>query len=240
MKKFQQLAPNLNAYRFTFDDSLLEDIRRLYVHSLAGGLSAPQNGFLLEGSAPLDITINSAGNSFHLRSYGKSPLLWISSNDQQTYGVFKRFCDALEISEDIKRLVDYRDDLVMYCGFYVVGNRLHKENWHVDYYDGSNAYTFITPLFELDASHGNLLYKDEQGGIRKYHYKLNEAIVFGEQFHHSTECYQPTDKLRVLVSFSIGTDKPEYWSALKHTVGTQSKFMYLPCGHLKDTCGCIA
>lgn len=239
MKRLHRLGPNLNAFRFTFDDKLLEELRNLYAHSLAGGLSAPQNGFLLEGAAPLDIVINSSGHSFNLKSYGKSPLLWISSNDQHTYDIFRRFCDALEIGEDIKKLVDYRNDLVMYCGFFVVGNRLHQENSHVDYYEGSNAYTFITPLFEPDAAHGDLLFKDEHGQTGKYRYRLSEAVVLGERFHHSTECYGPVDRMRVLVSFTIGTDKPEYWGIMKQTIGTQSKFMYLPCGHRKGACGCI-
>lgn len=126
----------------------------------------------------------------------------------------------------------------MYCGFFVVGNRLHKENWHVDYLEGSNAYTLITPLFDLAASHGHLLYKDARGDIQKHHYQLNEAIVLGERFNHSTECYEKSDTIRVLVSFTIGTDKPEYWDILKRTIGTQSNFICLPCGHLKGTCKC--
>jgi len=241
MKKLTPLAPNLNSYVFTFDDNLLAEIRHLYYSTLLGdALAAPQNEFLHEGKEQLSVMINAGNYKFHLISYGESPLLWLSSADKKTYDVFKRFADSLDIDDDVKELVDYNTGLVLYCGFFVAGNRLEKENWHVDFYDGGNAYTFITPLFEPHESHGNLLYKDSQGAVCKYRYKLREGIIFGERFFHSTEPYAKSDKMRVLVSLTIGTDKPECWNVLKRTVGVQSSFMYLPCGHQLGTCQCCA
>lgn len=239
MRKLSPIAPNLNAFKFTFDGSLLNEIRNLYSSTLlSAALAAPENVFLHEGIEQLSVLINAGNYKFHLVSYGNSPLLWISSADKHTYDVFKRFVNSLDIEEDIKELVDFNTGLVMYCGFFVVGNWLSKENWHVDYNEGANGYTFITPLFELDASHGNLLYKDQYGITCGYNYKLNEGIIFGDRFWHSTEPYAKSQQMRVLLSFTIGTDKPEYWHILKHTVGVQSSFMYLPCGHQLGTCNC--
>ncbi len=239
MKRIEQLAPSLNAYRVAFEGDLLNEIRQLFISALSNGLSTPQSAFLFNGDAHLNFEINSQDYRFNLKSYGKTPLLWVSCNDMNTYQIFRRFADSLQIQDDIKKLVDFDKDLVMYCGFFVIGNRLYEENWHVDYLDGANAYTFITPLFEPDHSHGNLIYKDAKGRNQKYHYKLNEGVIFGDKFQHSTECYKESQNLRVLVSFTIGTDKPEYWPTLRTTIGTQSKFMLLPCGHERGTCQCL-
>jgi hypothetical protein len=239
MEQLTQIGASLNAYKLNFDGSLLNEIRNVYLSTLSQGLIAPQYNFLLQGGVQHSISIKVSTYRFHLLSYGKSPLLWISAEDFYTYSVFKRFVDSLSIEDDIKKLVDFDKGLVMFAGFFVVGNQLNEENWHVDYFEGANAYTFITPLFEPDSSHGNLLYKDKYGNVQKYRYQINEAIIVGDRFLHSTECYGKTPNLRVLVSFTIGTDKSEYWPILKETIGTQSNFMYLPCGHQKGTCSCF-
>ena len=81
--------------------------------------------------------------------------------------------------------------------------------------DGANAYTLITPLFELDDAHGNLMYKDASSNIKTYQYKMNEAVIFGDGFEHATEPYARTDALRVMLSCTFGTDKIEYLDTLK-------------------------
>lgn len=116
---------------------------------------------------------------------------------------------------------------------------MDRQTWHKDFCDGANAYTLITPLFELDHAHGNLMYKDILSNIKNYKYKMNEAVVFGDGFEHVTELYAKTDKLRVMLSFTFGTDKIECWDTLKETIGEQSNYMILPCGHQKGTCECI-
>lgn len=228
----------MNAYKIAFDDNLLNELRHLYFSALSRGLAAPQNSSLFEGSENISLSINVSNYKFHLLSYGKTPLLWISSGNKLTYDIFKRFADALEIENDLKELVDCDQNLVMYNGFFVVGNRLLAENWHLDYDDGANAYTLISPLFELDSSHGHLLYKDTHNHVQRYRYRRREAIVFGDRFRHSTECYDKSPIVRVLVSFTIGTDKTEYWNKLKRTIGYQSNYMHLPCGHERGTCKC--
>ncbi|MFV9614569.1 MAG: hypothetical protein ACNYZG_01365, partial [Gammaproteobacteria bacterium] len=61
-----------------------------------------------------------------------------------------------------------------------------------------------------------------------------------EGFEHATEPYAETDTLRVMLSFTFGTDKSEYWNTLKETIGNQSNYMILPCGHEKGSCQCFA
>jgi hypothetical protein len=47
---------------------------------------------------------------------------------------------------------------------------------------------------------------------------MNEAIVFGDGFEHATEPYPESESLRVMLSFTFGTDKAEHWNILKETI----------------------
>jgi len=239
MKRLNRLSPDLNAYTVAFDHAMLERLRKVFNDSLMNGLKAEQNSKLLSGGGSINLEFAYKKLQFHFLSFGNAPLLWISGNNIRTYNIFKSFLRSIDILDDIKELVDYKKDIRMYCGFFVVGNEMDRETWHVDYYKNANAYTLITPLFELDAIHGDLMYKDGNSKIRTYSYKMNEAIVFGDGFSHATEPYDKTNRLRVMVSMTMGTDKIEHWSVLKQTIGNQSNFMILPCGHQKGTCHCL-
>ncbi len=239
MKRLKQLSPGINAYTVSFDACLLDRLRKVFDTYLRQGLSDIKNAHLLSGNNNVNVEINYQALQFHILSYGNAPLLWISNNNIRTYNIFKSFLRSLDILDDIKQLVDYKKELRMYCGFFVVGNKMDRETWHVDYYNGANAYTLITPLFELDELHGNLIYKNESSTVKKYRYKMNEAVIFGDNFHHATEPYEQTEKLRVMLSLTVGTDKIKYWNILKNTIGDQSNFMILPCGHQKGTCHCL-
>lgn len=239
MKHLQQLEPGLNAYKVSFDPSLLTPLREMFDNVMRERLNRAGYTYLFEGMEQIDIQMKFEELQFHVTSYGTAPLLWISSNNAHTYQLFKVFMDGLDIMEDIKELVDYDDHIEVYCCFFVVGKKMDRETWHNDYRDGANGYTLITPLFELERSHGNLMYKSVSSSINTYEYKMNEAIVFGDGFEHATEPYPHTDELRVMLSFTFGTDKAEYWDILKETIGEQSNFMILPCGHVKGTCECF-
>ncbi len=134
----------------------MDELRSVYSNALASGLQEPAHADLLAGGKPAWNAWKRGSHDFLIVSYGSSPLLWVSSNDLETYGLFKRFFDALEIKDAIKQLVDFDRDIVMYCGFFVVGNHLKEPLWHVDYREGANAYSLITPLFPLDEGHGGL------------------------------------------------------------------------------------
>ena len=231
------MSMSLNAFTFEFDQKLLEPLRQLF-ESVNETLNADPS--LTEGGQSVNRELEN--HSFYITSYGEYPLLWISANDRETYDVFDAFFRALDIVDDAKLLVDFDETLVMYGAFFVVGNVAPHELFHVDYFPDSHAYTLLTPLDAFLPEHGNLSFKltpttPEQHGL--YNYKMGEAIIFGEQFEHSTQPYAKQSRNRILVSLTFGTDKMQYWETLKKTVGTQSNFVMLPCGHQQGTCNCV-
>lgn len=238
LNKLVRVTPQLNAFTFQFDPSLLDEIRTSYDQELLASLTHPRYQPLFEGGV---VRYQSFGNQdrYHLASYGSHPLLWISSSQEESYQLFRHFFDKLEIENDVRELLDYEQKIIVYCGFLVVSNRAPSSSWHVDYFPGANAFTLITPLFELDPEHGRLLYLDQQHSVQAYSYRLGEAIIFGDHFVHSTEIYHPTQQIRVLVSMTFGTDKLKYWGILNKTIGNQSKYFKLPCGHVAGTCDCV-
>lgn len=240
MKHLQQIEPGLNAYTVSFDFSLLNTLRTMFDGFLRERLGREGYAYLFAGMEQINIQLKLEELQFHVTSYGTAPLLWISSNNAHTYKLFKSFMDELDIMDDIKQLVDFDDHIEVYCCFFVVGKKMDRQTWHKDYVDGANGYTLITPLFDLDKSHGNLMYKDALSTIKSYEYKINEAIIFGDGFEHATEPYPETDTLRVMLSFTFGTDKAEYWETLKETIGNQSNYMILTCGHEMGSCQCFA
>lgn len=238
MKKLERIGSELNAFRFSFDQTLLSEIRKSY-GELATYLDSEANQILFVGGQSYCRPVDLKESQYLLVSYESHPLFWLSSNDAATFEIYRRFFDALNICDDLKKLVDHDDQIVMYCGFLVVGDRAPETTWHDDYEQGANGYTLITPLYELDEEHGNLLYQDQQGDVERYDYKVGEAIIFGDNFTHSTEAYGAATDKRVLVSLTFGTDKMEYWDILKDTIGDQSDYFVLPCGHVKGSCGCL-
>lgn len=240
MKKLQQIKPGLNAYTVNFDASLLDTLRAMFDNHLRERLGREGFSYLFAGMEQINIQMKIEGLHFHITSYGSAPLLWISNNNAYTYEVFKAFMDQLDIMDEIKTLVDFDKKIEVYCGFFVVGKKMDRETWHKDFKDGANAYTLITPLFELDRAHGNLIYKDETSAVNCYQYKMNEAVIFGEGFEHATQPYAEVDVPRVMLSMTFGTDKIEYWPTLKQTIGEQSNYMILPCGHEKGSCQCVS
>lgn len=229
----------MNAYTVSFDASLLNDVKDMFDTALKARLNRDGYAYLFEGLEQINIQITDEEFKFHITSYGTAPLIWISNNNSHTYGIFKSFIEKLDIMDEIKTLVDFKDHIQVYCGFFVVGNRMDRETWHKDYFDGANGYTLITPLLELETGHGDLMYKDLSANIKTYKYKMNEAVIFGEGFEHATQPYAQTENLRVMLSLTFGTDKIEHWDTLKETIGEQSNYMILPCGHEKGSCQCL-
>lgn len=232
-----QLHPELDAYTFRFDNALLDEIRDSYLQQLAPILDNPKNQYLFEGGRSHRATIGASAPYLAL-SFESYPLLWLSNNNQEIYQVFRRFFEASGLEEHIRSFVDYKESIVMYCGFLVVGNRAPAAQWHCDYAPGANAFTLITPLFELEPGHGHLLYK-LGSQTERYEYTLGEAIFFGDKTAHCTEPYPPSNSKRVLVSMTFGTDKLEYWPQLKETLESQARYFMLPCGHVFGSCECL-
>lgn len=237
MGPLKLLHEDLDAYTLRFEESLLNEIRDSYRRELAGLLENPQNQYLFQGGRSHRARVGRSAPYFAL-SFESYPLLWLSNNNVETYEVFRRFFDALGLEEQVRELIDCRERVVMYCGFLVIGDRAPATQWHCDYAPGANAFTLITPLFELEPEHGHLLYKLREQ-TERYEYDLGEAIFFGEKTAHCTEPYPVTDKKRVLVSMTFGTDKLEYWPQLKETLESQAQYFVLPCGHVYGRCECL-
>jgi len=239
MRHLARLADHPNAYRLAFDDACLNELRTLYEGEVREYLDLPQNAELLTSGKYVEARWQHGSHNYFACSYDTAPLLWVSTNDIGTHDVFDRFFRSLDVADDVKEIVDVDRKVIVYNGFFVIDDHSPATKWHVDYFDGANGLTLITPLFDLIGAQGNLLYRDPESITRKYRYRRGEAIVLGDRFVHSTEPYQKTTSRRVLVSLTFGTDKLDYWPILKATVGMQSEFMLLPCGHQKDTCACL-
>lgn len=233
----KQLHPELDAYTLRFEDALLDEIRDSYHSELAALLENPQNQYLFEGGRSHRARVGKSAPYF-AQSFESYPLLWFSNNNAETYAIFRRFFDALAIEDELRELVDCQHKIIMYCGFLVIGDRAPAAQWHCDYAPGANAFTLITPLFEPEPGHGDLLYRLGDQAER-YQYTLNEAIFFGEKTAHTTEPYPRSAKKRVLVSLTFGTDKLEYWPHLRESLDTQAQYFMLPCGHMYGSCKCL-
>jgi hypothetical protein len=221
----------LNAYELAFDESLLQPIREVYRTLDLDPFFAKEK--VARGKVAV-------GNyAFHVERYSNT-MAWVSADDLATHGLFRRYFDSLDLEPSLKTMVDCERQIQVYCGFFVVADWFREPSFHVDYFDGANAYTLLTPLFALDPGHGHLLIRDRNNeAIYKYQYEVGSAIMIGDHLHHSTEPYARTGTRRVLLSLTFGTDKMQYWNVLRRTVGTQSDFMIMPCGHEKRTCTCV-
>jgi hypothetical protein len=232
-------VPRFRSSKFHFFKTAGQLSRASYRQDVLPFVSNPENHRFLEGGQEFKQPIEASGHRYFVVSYGANPLLWISCNSPDTHRIYQRFFESLGIDAPLKALVDHDERIVMYCGFVVIGDRAPGHSWHVDYAHGANAYTLITPLFELEPGHGHLLYKMRNDRTETYRYRLGEAIVFGDRFLHTTEPYGQCDRARVLVSLTVGTDKVKYWPVLEKTIGVQSNYLVLPCGHAAGSCRCL-
>jgi len=239
MTKLRQLSTDLNAYSFSFDVDFLQNIKEAYQSNIAPYFASLAPEPVFEGGRRLKGTFVVGEQEYFYTSYDKAPLLWVSNGNQATYDLFKYFFDELNVCEEVKRLIDYDQKIIMYCGFFVIGDRAYDELWHVDYKPGSNAYTLLTPLFHNSHDHGNLLYRDNKSQKKKHIYRAGEALIVGDHFSHATEPFLQTSQTRVLLSLTFGTDKMEHWKNLKQTIEHQSEFFIRPCGHVMGTCECL-
>ncbi len=230
----------MNAYRLVFDDSLLDEIRDSYYRELDPILSNPANGRLFQGGRVVHQPLGADNSEYYAVSFLDYPLLWLSCNTNRSHGIYQRFLDALNIDGEIRQLVDHDSKIILYSGALTVGEYSPAPSWHVDYKPGANAYSLLTPLFELDPGHGDLLYRMGDGQTGTYCYTQGEGIMFGDGFYHCTEPYEKTGHLRVLVTIQFGTDKMQYWDVLRQTVESQSDYLILPCGHQLGHCSCTS
>src|SRR5271165_1447461 len=104
--KLTRIGAGLNAFKIQFEDGLLGEIRESYRRELLAVFSNPQNLHLFEGGRQLYQPVGASTSEYFLASYGSHPLLWLSCNTPETYQIYRRFFDGLEIESDVKELVD--------------------------------------------------------------------------------------------------------------------------------------
>ena len=117
----------------------------------------------------------------------------------------------------------------LYNSFLVVRSNCTHPNFHVDWSGNDNqAFTLMTPLTANSGGFG-LLYKRMDGSIGDYEYKLGEALIFGDDFVHSTKPGAAEEPV-VFLCFNFGTDKMSYWPIIERTAGRQAMLTCRPDG----------
>ena len=94
---------------------LLQNIKETYQNNIAPFFAAPAPVPLFEGGRQLKGTFVVGEQEYFYTSYDKAPLLWVSNGNQATYELFKCFFEELNVCEEVKRLVDYDQKIIMYC-----------------------------------------------------------------------------------------------------------------------------
>jgi len=230
----RRLGEDLNGYEFDFPERALQDLRALYRSQVEPRL-APMFADIEQSG---QCSFEADGHAFYAVAYGNE-LAWISNDNAKTYRMFRSCFGALGLAEAMKPLIPHDEKLVMYCGFFIVSHAISRPIWHVDYGPNANGYTLLAPLFPLEPEHGRLLYRQPGGDPRRYEYEVGKGIVIGDGFLHTTEPYARVETPRVLLSMTFGSDRVADWAALEPTVGRQSNFVVLPCGHVRGSCGCL-
>ncbi|PIQ25277.1 hypothetical protein COW36_19920 [bacterium (Candidatus Blackallbacteria) CG17_big_fil_post_rev_8_21_14_2_50_48_46] len=238
MNAIKLLYPGLNAYTLAFQSDWLEEIRASFAAEISPFLEAQEQAELFVGGRYLHQPLKTEPCDYALISYDTWPLYWFPNHSPASWQIFHRFFEKLKLSQALKGHLHFKRRLVMYAGFFVIGNRALEEMWHFDYRPGAQAMTLIAPLFELSPEHGHVLYQTPTQASSRYTYRPNQALIFGAGFYHSTEPYPPSSNFRVLFSLTFGSDDWQDWPLIKENIAEQSVLYGLPCGHLSGRCDC--
>ncbi|UUR06775.1 hypothetical protein [Sphingomonas glaciei] len=160
-----------------------------------------------------------------------SDIRWISAAEEASFARFQAAFDALEVARHVTDYVAVDHAIRLYQGFVVARSHCREPDFHVDWdATGNQAFTLVTPIGTPKPGFG-LLYKTLTGETRSYDYREGEAVIFGDQFLHST---QPgcSDAPTALLSFTFGTDRMEDWRAIRRTAGFQGGRVRRPDGML--------
>jgi hypothetical protein len=172
-----------------------------------------------------------------LKFYSKAPrwrsdIRWYSPRFERGFRRFLSVFDALGVARHVEPFVDLADEVRLYNSFLVVRRRCDEPDFHVDWRNANNeAFTLMTPLTDNCRGFG-LLYKKLDGSIGEYDYKPGEAIIFGDDFVHSTKP-GASDEPVVLLCFNFGTDKMEHWPSIERTAARQGLLICRPDGQFQ-------
>lgn len=166
----------------------------------------------------------------------QSDMAWVSASNEETFGVFQTAFDRLALAAHVEPYLDLDRAARLYAGFLVVRSRCAEPDFHIDWVKtGNQAFTAMTPVSGAAPGFG-LLYEKLTGDIGEYDYRPGEAIVFGDNFRHSTKPGSSSTPV-VLLCFEFGTDKMEYWDSISRTVGHQTGLLRRPDGEFNRSAG---
>ena len=163
------------------------------------------------------------------RDKWNSDIEWISPEDERGFAVFESAFQRLGVPAQVAEHLDLNREVRLYFGFLVVRSRCTEPYFHCDWRDLSNeAFTFMAPV-SANANGFGLLYKRLTGDVGEYEYRSDEAIVFGDNFEHSTKPGE-TEEPVVLLSFEFGTDKMDRWPGIYDRLKKQAALVRQPDG----------
>lgn len=158
-----------------------------------------------------------------------SDIAWISPNTIEAFHYFHSRFLRLKLHEHVLSVLDIEETARMYSGFLVTRSICHKPDFHVDWIDTNNeAFTVLSPLTSSSEGFG-LLYKTLDNNIAEYSYQLGKALIFGDDFIHSTQPGQSSQPV-ALLSFTFGTDKMIHWQKIAQTAAGQGNLLRRPDG----------
>lgn len=169
-----------------------------------------------------------------LKLYSKSPpwrsdIGWHSARSRRDFRRFSAVFNDLGVSRHVEPYLDLAHEVRLFNSFLVTRSRCAEPNFHVDWAGTNNeGFTLMTPLTDNCGGFG-LLYKKLDGSIGEYDYKPGEALIFGDDFVHSTKPGISAEPV-VLLCFNFGTDKMQHWPNIERTAGRQSILVCRPDG----------
>jgi hypothetical protein len=168
------------------------------------------------------------------RNRWKSDIEWISADDPEAFGFFESAFYRLGVPDHVLPFIDIQQEVRLYLGSLVVRSRCADTYFHTDWKKLNNeAFTVITPVTD-NASNFGLLYRKANTEIGEYSYRSGEAILFGDNFSHSTKPGQSEQPV-MLLCFQFGSDKMEYWPEIDAQLHTQGTQLRLPDGSFART-----
>jgi hypothetical protein len=188
-------------------------------------------------TVPIDLEIArtlSSVASGRWRLYTRSPqwrsdIRWYSPRSRRDFDRFRSIFERLDIARHVEPYVDFNDRIRLFNGMLIVRSNCREPDFHTDWFEnGNQGFTLMAPLSENCRGFG-LLYKRIDGTIAEYEYRLGEALIFGDDFVHSTKPGTSRDPV-VFICFNFGTDKMEYWPGIARTAGKQALLTCRPDG----------
>jgi hypothetical protein len=168
------------------------------------------------------------------RSEWNSDIEWFSPDDEAGFAVFQSAFERLCIPQQAAPFLDLEEQVRLYIGFLVVRRHCAQPYFHTDWRQLNNeAFTVLTPV-TANADNFGLLYGKLSGEVGNYDYRQGEAIMFGDDFVHSTRPGHSKDPV-ILLCFQFGTDKMKHWPGIYPQLETQATQVQRPDGVIMRT-----